>query len=195
VDALWQWDQNVFRAIHLDGHRPWLDPFFWVISTTGLGYVHGVAILIYCWARKQMFLFMPLTIAWALPGILNGPFKEWLPRERPSNYIWAREQERFYGDSFASGHSATSFGLGLYIAFLMWDGPYRRWAWVPVLWSMLVGYSRIYRGVHWATDVIAAFFIGLLVAVWLDQSWRFKEGEESLPRTDPSGETSRTGAP
>ena len=42
------------------------------------------------------------------------------------------------------------------------DPPGRRWVWLPAaLLILLIGFSRIYLGVHYASDVLAGFCIGV----------------------------------
>lgn len=61
--------------------------------------------------------------------------------------------------SFPSGHTTSSFAIAVTIAML-WPGN-RRFAGVLLISvATLIGISRIYRGVHWPTDVIAGAALG-----------------------------------
>lgn len=65
--------------------------------------------------------------------------------------------------SFPSNHSANSLAISLH---LMRTQPVAGLAFL--LWSAVIGFSRVYSGVHYATDVLAGFSLGVasFVAVW-----------------------------
>ena len=67
------------------------------------------------------------------------------------------------GYSFPSGHSffaVTLYGMAAY--WLVRGTRARRWVWLPaVALMLLIGFSRIYLGVHYASDVLAGFCVGL----------------------------------
>lgn len=64
------------------------------------------------------------------------------------------------GRSFPSGHTANNFAAAMVLALF-----YRRWGWTYFLIAGLVGYSRIYLGVHWPSDVLTSAFMGSGVAL------------------------------
>jgi undecaprenyl-diphosphatase len=177
MTELWSLDQRIFRDVHLGGHQPWLDPFFWVISTTGLGWVQALLFLAWplvrdwpgfggVWARwkEPGYLVGPLLAVYAFSGLVASQLvKELIERERPSNFAWARPQEGFFFNSYPSGHTTTSFALAFLVALATWHKD-RRIGLAFLAWAALVGYSRIYRGVHWPSDVIGGVFAGLLSA-------------------------------
>lgn len=171
---LWLWDHAVFRTIHLGWHQSWLDPIFWVISTTGLGYVQVLlALLLLPWkamltrtgARQAALegrFNLPglIVLAYAISGIANGIFKHEFPRDRPSNLVWAHPQETFYANSFSSGHTATAFAIAVTIFLYTRAKGQSLPGVIALTWACLVGISRIYRGVHWPTDVVAGALVG-----------------------------------
>jgi membrane-associated phospholipid phosphatase len=113
-----------------------------------------------------------LMVAWALSFIggtvLDGVMKEVIRRPRPE---FAARFLHFNSWSFPSGHS-----MGSLIGFAMLAYTIIRvrkiesttarvaiWA-AATLMIALVGYSRIYLGVHYLSDVVAGYTLGLL---WL----------------------------
>jgi membrane-associated phospholipid phosphatase len=71
------------------------------------------------------------------------------------------------GLSFPSGHamiSASFYGLLIYLVWYYVAQPSRRWILIILLvcWILLIGFSRVYLHVHYATDVIAGYAVGLL---------------------------------
>ena len=184
MNPLWEFDQTVFRAIHHDLHRDWLDPIFWLLTSTGLGWVQIAGIILFpllvdlrhelrrlplskalfaCWTRPA-FAVAPLLATVAVSGIFfaQGVKRLIAERDRPSMLAYARPQEDIYSASFPSGHTSTAFAIAFMLVFLTWKTDR---AWIgryALLWATLVGISRIYRGVHWPTDVLAGVFAGLL---------------------------------
>ncbi len=97
--------------------------------------------------------------------VLNQLLKSIVQRPRPEGFSLITET----GYSFPSGHSMISMAfLGLLI-WLIWkykgDRPLAR-AWCALLAVIIVlaGASRIYLGVHYASDVLAGFCVSL---IWL----------------------------
>ncbi len=62
--------------------------------------------------------------------------------------------------SFASSHASTTFSLSS-IFYLISKKKIK----ILFLWSLLIGYSRIYLGVHFFLDVITGFGVGLLTSL------------------------------
>lgn len=79
------------------------------------------------------------------------------------------------GLSFPSGHalfSVTFYGLLIYIIYRGIANIYLRWFLIVVLTALIIviGFSRVYLRVHYASDVLAGFCVGiiwLLFTIWL----------------------------
>lgn len=99
--------------------------------------------------------------------LLKGLFD----RERPSVPLLFEAK----GLSFPSGHalmSVTFYGLLIYMTFKNVKNPVLKWTLISLLIMLIIiiGSSRVYLRVHYATDVIAGYCIGflwLVFTVWL----------------------------
>jgi undecaprenyl-diphosphatase len=72
---------------------------------------------------------------------------------------------------FPSGHTAHAVVLYLMFAFLaarVIPVAKNYLIWSALIFSAIIGFSRIYLGAHWMTDVVAGYIIGLAI-IWL---WR-----------------------
>lgn len=63
--------------------------------------------------------------------------------------------------SFPSSHSAVTATAA---TILIWAYRKRtRWAWLALLLPLVIGYSRVYVGVHYPTDVLAGWTLGFVL--------------------------------
>ena len=97
--------------------------------------------------------------------LLNTVLKEIVQRPRPDGFRLISET----GYSFPSGHSMVSMAFFGLLIWMVWR--YHRKDAMRVVWCVvfglviaMVGISRIYLGVHYASDVLAGFCVSL---VWL----------------------------
>jgi len=148
-------------------HTPLLDRVMVVITNIGNPSVLLVASLLLAafllW-RKQRAETVTLSIA-AIGALgLNTVLKELFARSRPE--LWQRTVDvNFY--SFPSGHAMMSVVVFGIIGYLL-ATHLPRWrmtiATVTVLLVCAIGFSRLYFGVHWPTDIVAGYSAGI---VWL----------------------------
>ena len=108
---------------------------------------------------KLLSLFLAVGIGQAVLNILKVAFQR--PRPKTEMFVFSY--------SFPSGHvfSATViYGFCIYLTFLFINNTAVKWI-VSTLLAfliLLIGFSRIYLGVHWFSDALAGYATGF---AWL----------------------------
>jgi undecaprenyl-diphosphatase len=160
-------DRTVLLWIH--AHFPeWLNEPMLLVTALGYYYVVlpllAVAVFVLYrrgWRLSAVLLAVSTGGSIVLTTVLKGVFKRARPELFDSGY-----HASFY--SFPSGHATVAVGfygmLTLILAYRL-EG-LARWAVVVsgVLVVLLIGFSRLYLGVHYPTDILAGYLSALL---WL----------------------------
>ena len=106
----------------------------------------------------------------AAAGVLRLGIVKPIGRLRPSNLQFSSPMEPIYGaTSFPSGHMTTSFAIAVWLLWALRGTEYYFVAQMAVIWALLVGFARIYGGVHYPLDVIGGMALGATTAtlMWL----------------------------
>ena len=117
------------------------------------------------WRRTQRWQPLVLALAWLGAGqLVRLAINQAVSRPRPPQYL---QLVAARGYAFPSGHTATAtIGYGLLVGLAVILAPRsRRWATTAALMlALAVGVSRVYLGVHWPTDVLGGWSLGV---AWL----------------------------
>lgn len=143
-------------------HNPFFDTFFELVTILGEEIVLvPVLALVYWTLNKKLgekIGYIVLTSV-MLNAILKGFFN--LDRPIGEEGIRSLRPETATGKAFPSGHSQGAATAGATISY------YLKKRWVTILAIIvvaLVGFSRLYLGVHYPKDVIAGLVFGVIMA-------------------------------
>ncbi|GHU93525.1 phosphatase PAP2 family protein [Clostridia bacterium] len=172
-NAFIPFDGAVFEWVgaHLrPGSGGFWDAFFTLVTHLGDGGAFWIALaLILLIPKSTRKAGIVMAFALILDVILvNGLLKRIFARPRPFDIDWAAYRYAFpdlikkpTDFSFPSGHTAASFAGALGLCL----GLRKPYAIAGVILAALIGFSRIYVGVHYATDVLAGVAAGAVCAV------------------------------
>ena len=180
IQPFWQpLDEQVSRAVHSAAH-PVMDQVMVGITNAGnsgmLITMTVVLAAILLWRHPQRRVSLIYAMAAFTSFLLSEWLKAFFGRARPQ--LWQQIIPLPGNASFPSGHamiSMTVYGLAAWFLaehFTQWRK--------AILWTMgvlilLIGFSRIYLGVHWASDVLAGFIFGFVIvalsALWHRRSF------------------------
>lgn len=133
-----------------------------IITTIGSAYVI-IPLTIICiiyFRKKKEGKYIATNLA--IIFVCNQILKRIIARPRPNQFRIVEET----GYSFPSGHSMVSmafYGLLIYLIYKNISNKYLKWTLIILLslLILLIGLSRIYLGVHYASDVCAGFLLSI----------------------------------
>lgn len=128
-------------------------------------FIIGGIVTVLLLLRKRWVAILAFWLTMGGVGLSVRLGKSFVSRARPSDVAYYTV-EHF---SFPSGHSTTAIALFGLLAYFMYRHYNEEWQKRLALWLALAlilgtGFSRIYLGVHYLSDVLAGFMLG---ALWL----------------------------
>jgi len=195
LDQLIEFDTELFLYLNRLGTETW--DWFWMAYTTKWHWIPFYALLAYLLYKRLGTKMVVLTIIIAILMIsftdqITNLFKSGFERFRPCHQDGVKDIMRLVKENcggrygYFSGHSSNSMGVAMLVG-LMLKNKYKYLIYILVIWAILMGYSRIYIGVHYPLDVISGFIFGGLSGFgfykldkYLQSRFTLKEVDEGL---------------
>jgi len=173
-DKLKEWDTQLF--LYLNGkHNSFFDvvmywasdKLFWIPF-----YIALLIIVIKHFKKRSILILLHIAaLITASDQVSSNLIKNTVQRLRPSHkaaiqhliHLSKAGAGGTYG--FVSSHASNSFALFVFLSFIL-PAFFRPLKYILLFWALLVGYSRIYVGVHYPGDVVCGALLGSILG-WL----------------------------
>jgi len=145
-----------------------------------------IAALLALLNERRKFLFF--TFAMLAGEVVYQSLKWIFHRTRPNEALALIPSD---GYSFPSGHATMSVIFYGLIAYFLVSFVFRRRLWKMLslfaffLLIFLIGFSRIYLGVHWTSDIIGGWFLGFSILLFALALFRRREKMFPQPPAAP----------
>lgn len=158
-----RWDGNFGETLYRIGD---------MLGTTALAAAITVIGLIIAIAKKQLHISIFL-VGVLIFRLLGTQLKPIFDSPRPTEEH-LRMLEPFDGTGYPSGHSMTAAMVAAMLTLIAWryaSNPRIKWAATAIaaITLVLVGWSRVWSGAHWPTDVLGgwSYGIALVFVTWI----------------------------
>ena len=159
-----EWDVRLFHLINgLAGYWPWLDDLMRALSRPDYFIVPSAGALLYwIWKEKGQMVVPAMVLGASIAGadFVGFQLKNFVDRPRPCRAL--DQVHRLVGcgrnSSFPSNHAVNTAASAVFFQRF-----YPRTGMVVLTVVLLVGFSRVFVGAHYVTDVIGGWLVGSIV--------------------------------
>jgi membrane-associated phospholipid phosphatase len=160
MEGIWEWGLDLIRAVQ-SVHGPLLDAVFKGITFIGEEDFYLILLPLLLWCVDFAF-GARLAFFFLFSACVNAGAKDLIAHPRPFDLDPQVKLHEAGGYGLPSGHSQSAVVVWGIIA----SHVRKRWFWiVAVLLMVLIGFSRIYLGVHFPTDVLGGWALGAVLLV------------------------------
>ena len=160
------WDMPILEAIHVRTPAQ-MDIFAEVLTRFGsfwlvLSITIAIALVLLPQRRWRSIVYLLTTVLGSI--VINRTAKLLMHRVRPQ--LWNSPAPEF-DYSFPSGHAMSSMSLVAALVILTWGNREKRWSVLIVgsLFVLAIGWTRLYLGVHFPSDILAGWMAALAWAI------------------------------
>ncbi|MEM7487025.1 MAG: phosphatase PAP2 family protein [Bacteroidota bacterium] len=167
-------DKEIFLFLNRLGTQTW--DGFWLFITHKLSAIPLYALLLFLTfkhfgTKRTLIVLVSVVLLITATDQLANFFKYGVQRLRPCHdediNMMARLVKKSCGGKFGyfSAHASNAMALACFFSMLL-GSRMKYLAMFLIVWAILVGYSRIYIGVHFPLDVLTGISIGAIFG-WL----------------------------
>lgn len=173
IEQIEKLDRQILFAVN-EAHSSFLDTVMWEVSQPRFGIPFYILFIYLLYRHFGLRNTIVIAVsAGAAVGLADLSakylFKEIFERYRPSQNFEIKEQLHYVNNyhggmfGFVSSHAANMFAIAMVIG--LWLKKKMKYSiYLLFLWAGLIGYSRVYLGVHYPSDVFCGALLGMLIA-------------------------------
>jgi undecaprenyl-diphosphatase len=125
----------------------------------------NIILALYFLLRRHRWYSLSVPVVSLGSFIIMWSMKQYFSRTRPDDPVYRAAM----GFSFPSGHAMSAMTFYGLLIYLVWKNVHNvtfKWilTFLLIIFIHLIGFSRVYFRVHYASDVIGGFSLGL---IWL----------------------------
>lgn len=149
----------------------------------------GIVFIVWLWLTGERYRTVLLVMTVFTAELAYTFIKFIVQRARPDAGFALIQQGGF---SFPSGHATVAMALYGLVGYYLYSRYKQRWVKLLVLLVsfaviLLIGFSRMYLGVHWTSDVFSGWALGLIILIVLISAFDYRK----LPKYDSVGTKSQ----
>ena len=174
IEIIKRFDKILLLLINHDSQYRYLDTVM-LIARNPVSWIPLYLFMAWYFFKKTGKQAWPLIvftlIGVALTDSLSDIFKNIFGRLRPCYDTEIGAMVRHLVDcggqySFPSSHAANHFGLVAFWFWSLYKLTGKKWCWLWI-WASLIGYSQIYVGKHFPSDIIAGGLLGIIIGTMM----------------------------